>query len=56
MINCFSRFAVAVPLADQSASLITFAVLSHYITVYGTPLRILTDQAKYFESQEFSDF
>ena len=56
MIDCFSRFAVAVPLANQSASSITFAVLSHYITVYGTPRRILTNQGKHFESQEFTDF
>ena len=46
MIDCFLRFAVAVPLADQSASFITSAVLSHYITVYNIPCRRLTDQGK----------
>ena len=53
--DCFSRFAVAVFLADQSASSIISAVLGHYITIYGTPRRIHTDQGKNFESQEFSD-
>ena len=51
IIDCFSRFSVVVPLADQSASSIVSAVLGHYFTIYGTPRRILTDQGKNFESQ-----
>ena len=56
IVDCFSRFSVTVPLADQSASSIISAVLGHYITIYGTPRRILTDQGKNFKSQEFSAF
>ena len=56
IIDCLSRFAIAVPPADQSASSIISAVLGHYIIIYNTPRRILTDQGKNFESQEFSDF
>ena len=55
-IDCFSSFAIAVPLADQSSSSIISAIIGHYITVHGTPRRILTDQGKNFESSEFSDF
>ena len=56
IIDCFTRFVVAVPLADQSALFIISAILGHYITIYGTTRRILTDQGKNFESQEFSNF
>ena len=49
-------FAVAVPLAYQSASSSISAVLGHYIIIYGTPRGILIDQGKNFELHEFSDF
>ena len=56
MIDCFSRFAISVLLADQSSSFIISAIIGHYITVHGTPRRILTDLGKNFESSEFLDF
>ena len=43
LIDCFTRFAVAVPLGDQSAEVWIASVICNYITVYGTPRRILTD-------------
>ena len=56
MIDCFTRFAVAVPLPDQSSESIISAVLGNYILIYGTPRRILTDQGKSFESESFQNF
>ena len=56
MIDCFSRFAIAVPLPDQSSDSIISAVLGNYILVYGTPHRILSDQGTSFESESFSNF
>ena len=56
IIYCFLCFAVAVPLADKSASFIISAVLGHYITIYCTPPGILSDQGNNFEFYEFSDF
>ena len=50
LIDCFTRFAVAVPLVDQSAEVVIASVIGHYITVYGTLRRILTDQGRNFES------
>jgi transposase InsO family protein len=56
MIDCFSRYGIAVPLPDQSAEVVISAVLGHYITLYGTPRRILTDQGRNFESEQFLNF
>ena len=56
LIDCFTRFAVAVPLVDQSAELVIASVIGHYITVYGTFRRILTDQKQNFESDQFAKF
>ena len=43
LIDCFTRFAVAIPLVDQSVEIVIASVLGHYITVYSTPRRILTN-------------
>ena len=56
LIDCFTRFAVAVPLVDQSAEVVIASVIGHYITVYGTPRRILTGQGRNFESEQFAKF
>ena len=56
LIDCFTRFAVAVPLVDQSAEVVVASIISHYITVYGTPRRILTDQGRNFKSEQFAKF
>ena len=50
IIDCFTRFAVAVPLVDvdQSAKVVIASGIGHYITVYGIPRRILTDQGRNF--------
>ena len=56
IIDCFTRYAIAVPLPDQSAEVVIAALIGHYITIYGTPRRILSDQGRNFESEEFHNF
>ena len=56
IIDCFTRYALAIPLPDQSSESIINAVVGHYITIYGTPKRILTDQGRNFESEHFLNF
>ena len=50
IIDCFTRFAVAVPIPDQYSEVLVNTVLSHYILFYGTPRCILSDQKRNFES------
>ena len=49
-VDCFSRYALAIPIPDQSSETVINAVIGNYITVFGTPRRFLTDQGKCFES------
>ena len=56
MIDCFTRFAVAINISDQSSEVLVNTVLSHYILSYGTPRRILFERGRNFESLEFSNF
>ena len=53
IIECFSRYAIAIFLNDQSSSVIISAIIENYFTVYGTPRSILTDQGRNFLSTEF---
>ena len=56
LIECFTRYAIAIHISDQSSEAVINAVIGNYITVYGTPRRILTDQGKCFESALFQSF
>ncbi len=56
IIDCFTRYAIAVPYPDQSFSVIILAIIGNHITIYGTPLSIVIDQGKNFESSKFLDF
>ena len=56
IINCFTHYALAIPLPDQSSSVIISAILGNLITEYGTFRTILTDQGRNFESSEFLEF
>lgn len=53
MIDRFSRWPEAVPLADQEAATVARALFDHWIARFGTPLRITTDQGRQFESYLF---
>jgi transposase InsO family protein len=54
IVDCFTRYSLAIPLIDQCSESVINAVIGNYITVYGAPRRILTDQGKCFESALFS--
>ena len=56
LVDCFSRYALAIPILDQSSETVINAVIGNYITEYGTPRRILIDQGKCFESALFHSF
>ena len=56
MIDCCTRFAVAVPIPDQFSAVILFAIINQYFTLYGTPRRIFTDHSGNFEFSYISDF
>ena len=56
IIDCFTRYAIVVPLPDQLSFVIASAIVGNHITVYGTPRSILTDQGRNFESAEFLEF
>ena len=56
LVDCLTRYAIAIPVSDQSSEAVNNAVIGNYITVYGTPRRILTDHGKCFESALFQSF
>ena len=56
IIDCFTRYAIAVPFSDQSSAVVISALIGNYIRVYGTPRRILFDKGRIFKSSEFSYF
>lgn len=53
MVDRYSRWPEAVPLHDQEASTIARALYDGWISRFGTPLRITTDQGRQLESYLF---
>lgn len=53
IIDRFTRWPVAVPLKDMTADTVVTALFDHWISHYGTPIKIITDQGSQFESQLF---
>ena len=49
IIDCFTRYAIAIPIFDQSSSVIISAIIGNLIKVYGTPRFILTDRGRNIE-------
>lgn len=54
-VDRFSRWPEAVPLPDQEAATVARAFYTHWISRFGTPLRITTDQGRQFESHLFRE-
>ena len=54
MIDRFSRWPEAVPLADISAEMVARAFYNQWISRYGAPAYITSDQGSQFESEFFS--
>ena len=42
LVDCLTRYAIAIPISDQSSETVFNSVIGNYITVYGTTRRILT--------------
>ncbi|XP_025262992.1 uncharacterized protein LOC112637441 [Camponotus floridanus] len=53
LVDRYSRWPEAVPLHDQEASTVARALYDGWISRFGTPLRITTDQGRQFESYLF---
>jgi transposase InsO family protein len=54
-IDHFSRWAEAVPVRNQEAVTVAKALVVHWISRFGCPLQILTDQGSCFEAELFQD-
>ncbi|XP_032688865.1 uncharacterized protein LOC116852520 [Odontomachus brunneus] len=54
VIDRFSRWPLAVPLKDMRADTVAKALVEHWVCLYGTPLRITSDQGTQFESSVFT--
>ena len=53
MVDRFTRWPEAVPMSDQEASTVARIFYDNWISRFGTPLRITTDQGRQFESHLF---
>lgn len=55
MTDVFTKFTQAVPLRDQRASTAARALIEHWITRFGVPERLHSDQGRNFESKLIQD-
>src|SRR6218665_2647702 len=55
IIDHFSRYVEAIPVGNQEASTVARVLVDTWISRYGCPLQILTDQGACFEAALFKD-
>ena len=55
-VDRFSRWPIAVPIADMQASTVVQAFIDQWIANFGVPATLTTDRGAQFESRLFSEF
>ena len=55
-VDRFSRWPIAVPIADMQASTVVQAFIDQWIASFGVPATLTTDRGAQFESRLFSEF
>ena len=53
--DLFTRYCIAVPLQDLTATTVAEALVVNWVALFGVPLEIHTDRAGYFEGNVFQD-
>ena len=56
IIDYFTKLVIAIPLPDQTAKTTAKAIYERYVTIYGVPSMILSDQGPPFNSQLIDAF
>ncbi|CAH8552923.1 unnamed protein product [Schistosoma margrebowiei] len=54
-IDRFTRFPIAIPIADITAETVAKAFMQNWVTIFGTPITITTDRGAQFESELFNN-
>jgi transposase InsO family protein len=54
LVDHFSKWAEAIPLANHTAPVVARALMVHVFSRFGTPLQLLTDRGPEFESELFT--
>lgn len=55
MIDLFSRFSCAVIIRSKSASVIVKNFLKYWVSIFGAPKNVLSDNGREFDNQDFRD-
>ena len=51
LTDVFTKWTVAVPTRDQTAESVVHALIKHWITLFGVPLRLHSDRGRCFDAQ-----